>query len=187
MAHRIVDRFEMVEVEAHQRQSFTPSRPREQKVDVTVKHRAIGEPSQYVIESEVGDALFAFFNLARHAVKPARQPRELIVPLDGHLAIISSGEPLSGAIESRERPGDPACGSEGGKNDDDQPEQRDQPQRPLHRPIGGERVGAGIAEHQRGTITFDHRRKRFREPDRVPPLDRCAEGLVLGEARPDRC
>jgi hypothetical protein len=38
MAHRVVDRFEMVEVEARQRQSFAPSRPREQKVDVTMKH-----------------------------------------------------------------------------------------------------------------------------------------------------
>ena len=109
MAERVVDRLELVEIEAMEReQAAVAFRRAEQMLQLLLEHRPVGQPGQRVVEGELGDALLALGDLADHLVEAVREPRELVLAAHAHLDMLSRGQPPGRLVETGKRLGDSA-------------------------------------------------------------------------------
>ena len=80
MAQRIVDDFEMVQIQAQYRQRLPVALAmRQQQTQMIAKHRAIGQPGQQIVVSLIMNGFFsllAFGNILDHAIAANKAPLE---------------------------------------------------------------------------------------------------------------
>src|SRR5205823_983465 len=90
MAERVVDHFELVEIEAMQReQAAIALRRAERMLELLLEHGAVGQAREHVVKRELGDAPLALDDLARHLIEAGRQPRELVATADPNLHMLA--------------------------------------------------------------------------------------------------
>ena len=80
VAERIVDRLELVEIEAVQREQRLAvlERPVEM-VELLLEHGPVRQAGQHVVERQMRDPPLALLDLVGHFVEARRQPGELVV------------------------------------------------------------------------------------------------------------
>ena len=145
MAKRVVDCLEPVEVKAEQGEHVLAAWLDAQlMIDMLVEHRAVGEARQDVVERQMGNPPFALLDLMGHVVEAGREARQFVVPCDHDLGIAAVGQPSGRGVEPRQGFADPPRGAPAGQDDDCNPHQPEQADRPLHRTIGRHRLGARV-------------------------------------------
>ena len=184
VAEGIVDRLELVEVEAVERELAGIAARRAQHVfELLLEHAAVGQAGQHVVEGELGDALLALGDLADHFVEARRQPRQLVGAADLDLNRLARGQPPGRLVEPGERLGDARGGLPGRERHQHQPQKRHGGKRQLELAGVGQRFGLWISEQEDGALALDQRRKRLGEGDRGAPPTFISNAAALPTCR----
>ena len=149
VAERVVDHLELVEVEAMQREqtavSFSGAK---QMFELLLKHGAVRQSGEHVIERQLRDPLLALDDLAGHFVEARRQPRQLVVAAHPHLNMLARGQPAGGLVEASERLRNSPRRTPRREGDEEEAEQRHDGERELQFARIGERFGLGVSEQK---------------------------------------
>ncbi len=97
MAERVVDHLELVEVEAVERERSADA---ERVVELLLEHRPVGQPSEDVVERELGNSLFAFGDLADHLVEAGGEPRQLVASANPDLDVLARSQAPGSLVEA---------------------------------------------------------------------------------------
>ena len=180
--------LELVEVEAMQREQAAVAfaDARNSMVELLLEHGPVGQAGQHVVESELGNTLLAFGDLADHLVEAAGKPRQFVLPRtrtwtcspDASRPAASSSRASGWVIR-------PAAFHVAQRNDE-QAEQRHDAKRPLQ-PAGIDHVGHrdrrcnSNGQHRAGEQ--DRRLKRQPRDQRAECVARARRGPYAPSAR----
>ncbi len=116
----------------------------------------------------MGDPALALADLGGHQVEALGQPTDLVLALDGHMAVLAALQTAHRLVQGRDRLGHAARQAPAAQHHQDQPRQACEPDGGQQGAIGGEGAADRIGEQQRRLVLAGQAGQGFHQGDGGP-------------------